>query len=261
MDFPQSFEDEKKSRAKLRELLIDQELRRHPRDYDYLLIHSPSQSLYLMVDPWQEMLRIKNLGSNEFVENQHEPTHITSESSSDMILTVRKLMESPLSRLLVILVLDLPLVCKECMEYREHLDFPDVFKDVGSGLENGAGKVAGHSQERRLVSAEAVEDGVVSELDKAKEDGTVKAAGHTQEAPEAEIETGLTRSKVNEVCKVVEVLKNDSSGSDIDWKTEAVTASPSGKTGGSSSKTTSLRKREDDSGDYESDFKRGRSET
>ncbi|RZC54897.1 hypothetical protein C5167_013756 [Papaver somniferum] len=132
---------------------------------------------------------------------------------------------------------------------------------VGSGLENGAGKVAGHSQERGLVSAEVVGDGVVSELDNSQDYGAVKAAGHTQEAPEAEVETGLTTSKVNEVCKVVEVLKNESSGSDTDWKTERITASPSEKTDGSSSKTTSARKRKDESGDYESDFKRGRSET
>ncbi|KAI3915978.1 hypothetical protein MKW98_004419 [Papaver atlanticum] len=127
----------------------------------------------------------------------------------------------------------------------EEADGADVVKDgVGSGLENGAGKVAGHSQERGLVSAEVVGNGVVSELDKSKEYGAVKAAR-------------LTTSKVNEVCKVVEVLKNESAGSDVDWKTE-VTASASGS---SSSKTTSLRKREDESGDYESDFKRGSNET
>ncbi|KAI3892152.1 hypothetical protein MKW92_050208 [Papaver armeniacum] len=154
-----------------------------------------------MVDPWEEMQRIENPGSNEFVENQqHESAHITNESSSDHVKANT-----------------------DC----EEANGEDVVRDgVGSGLENGA--------------AEVVED----------------------EAREAEVENGLTTSKVNEVCKVVEVLKKDSSGSDVDWKTEAVTASPSGKTGGSSSnKTTSLRKREDESGDYESDLKRGRSET
>ncbi|KAI3892151.1 hypothetical protein MKW92_050207 [Papaver armeniacum] len=76
----------------------------------------------------------------------------------------------------------------------EEANGADNVKDgVGSGLENGAGKVAGYSQERGLVSAEVVEDET-----------------HTQEAREAEVETGLTTSKVNEVCKVVEELKNES---------------------------------------------------
>ncbi|RZC54868.1 hypothetical protein C5167_013735 [Papaver somniferum] len=185
-NYPQSFLDEKKSRAELRELLIDQEIRlerihgrkperRHSHDfseYDYLLIDSPSQSLYLMVDPWQEMLRMEKLGSNEFVENQHEPAHITNESSSDHAKANT-----------------------DC----EEADGVDVVKDgVGSGLENSAGKVAGQSQEKGLVFAEVLEDGVVSELDKYKE----------------------YEAEVNEVCKAVEVLKDESSGSDVDWNTE-----------------------------------------